>query len=176
MTAFTVIYVAAVITAFVIYMVKSSGNAKRKKYCYGAEKLIRDDMLEYSLKNPFRGGNPNPPSSKRLMLAVKTKAAGQKQTMVFDPLKPVYVGRDKDNHIRLYNPGVSGRQAVIFYSDGKLWIKNTSSSHSFEVKKGLFNAVKTAPGKTVRLKNGNVIRLSGSRIKVIIFIFDINFN
>ncbi|AKU92131.1 AgmX/PglI C-terminal domain-containing protein [Vulgatibacter incomptus] len=77
---------------------------------------------------------------------------------MFSGIRPVTVGRASDAGLRLEDPLVSGRHAVLFVQDGRLWIGDDGSSH------GLFvngRRVATAPIGPL-----DEIRLGDSRIKV----------
>lgn len=174
MIIFVIIYVILAIAGFIAGLIVYIKRSNQRKYNNAAEKIIRDDLLGYSLKNPYiMGSDELPPSSKRLMIGLAIKAAGKKHSYVFDPAKRVNIGRDDKNQIIIFDSSVSGHQASIYVSGGAVCLFNTGSKNVLSVKRGSSNRA-VRPGAGVRLRDGDKILIRNYKIKVKLFVFDIN--
>ena len=174
MLYFVVIYVACVLAGFIYFIISNKNKKEERKYYEASEKIISEDLLKYSLRNPYiRNNNSDLPSSSRVMLGIKISNGKVKKTMVFDPEKIVYIGRGDHNHIVIYNMYVSDSHCCIFLKDDRVWINDLSHKKGVLIKRDgqkrrLFN------GNSTVLYNGDIIYIDDVKMKIKIFLFDIN--
>lgn len=175
MPYFVAAYVLIAVVGFTVFAMRERSKDKRRKLNNAAEKIVREDLLLYSLKNPYsETGRCEIPSSRRAMIALRIKAGGKKQEFVFDPAKQVNIGRGDRNQIIIHDPAVSELHACIYIADRKVCVYNASNSRGVTVQRSSGRRV-LAPGQSAALKNGDVIRLGGYKLFVNLFIFDINY-
>lgn len=175
MIRFVIAYVITVASGFVCFLITNKSKSDRQKNNDAAEKIIREDLLTYSLKNPYiHGRNITPPSSRRIMLAVKAGTGKNSKKLVFDPAQTVTFGRSDKNKIMICDRRVSDFHGCIFLSDRKIFVKNTSSSKYLTVSRSLLKKYNVAPGAALRLADGDKIIVNGNKLKLKIFVFDIN--
>ena len=175
MLYFIAAYVLLVVSAFVIFMVRERDKSRRKKLNVAAEKIVREDLLVYSLKNPYADMNRvEIPSSKRVMIALNVKAGGKKQEFVFDPAKQVSIGRGDKNQIIIHDPAVSDVHALIYVSGRQVCLSNVSPRRKVSLKRGS-RQTGMRPGAVLVLKNGDIIIVGGYKLRVHLFMFDIKY-
>lgn len=174
--AFVGIYIAAAVCGFVCFLLVNNAKSEAAKYRHAAEKIIREEMLDYSLKNPYtlpRGSAA--PASERLMLGICLESGKRKQRLVFDTTAPVYIGRNRKNHIVLYDRDVSSQHGRIFQQDGKLWLQDLQSYSGITVRHGLFQKKQIPRGHSVRLTDGDRVLIRKNEFRIRIFQFDIKY-
>lgn len=174
MLYFIVIYVALVIVAFTCFLISNRRKKEERKYYEASEKIINEDLLKYSLRNPYtRSSRDVLPSSRRMMLGVKISNGKNKKSMVFDPEKIVYIGRSDYNHIVIYNMRVSERHCCIFSKDNRVWLSDLSMKKGVIIKRNGKKG-RIANGKTALLRDGDIVYIDNVKLKIKIFVFDIN--
>ncbi len=174
MLYFIVIYVALVVTGFICFLISNKRKNEERKYYEASEKIINEDLLKYSLRNPYIwGSNSKLPSSRRLMLGVKISNGKNKKSMVFDPEKIVYIGHSDYNHIVIYNMRVSERHCCIFSKDNRVWLSDLSMKKGVIIKRNGKKSI-ISGGKTALLRDGDVVYIDNVKLKIKIFVFDIN--
>lgn len=175
MTPFVIAYVIILLCGFICFLVTNKIKTDRQKNYDAAEKIIREDLLVYSLKNPYiLGRKMVPPTSRRIMLAIKTGTGKNKKKLVFDPAQTVTIGRSDKNKIMICDRRVSDFHGCIYLKNGKVTITNTSSSKYLTVNRSLLKKYNLAPGATLKLLDGDKIFINGNKLKLTIFVFDIN--
>ena len=165
-------YVVVAVSAFIVFFIMSRNKWHSDGLRAAADKIISEDFLEYSLRNPRKVNTPAP-SGVRLMVAVTVQDGKKSSEVVYDPAKTITFGRNEKNNIRIYGEGISGTQGRIYLSDNKVYLENLSSSHSLLVKrKG--KKCKVTSGKSLRLRSKDTILMKNSRIDISFFRYDIN--
>ena len=175
MTGFVIAYVIIVISGFICFFFTNKSKSDKQKNNDSAEKIVREDLLVYSLKNPYTlDRNVPPPSSRRLMLSVAAGSGKNRQKLVFDPAHTVSFGRNDKNQIMICDRTVSDFHGCIFLSNKKIWVRNTSSNQYLTVRRSLFKKYNLGPKATLQLFSGDQILVNGNKLKLKIFVFDIN--
>ncbi|MCH5197896.1 MAG: FHA domain-containing protein [Oscillospiraceae bacterium] len=174
MIIFVIIYVVIAIVGFIVGLIIYIKRNNRRKYNNAAEKIIRDDLLGYSLKNPYIMDNSvKPPLARRVMIGLTIKAAGKKHSYVFDPAKRINIGRDDKNQIIIYDASVSAYQACIYVSGGGVCVYNTGTKNPITLRRGA-SSRNIRPKEGFRLRDGDILLIQNYKIKVKLFVFDIN--
>lgn len=168
-----VIAAASAIAAVVIFA-KLKSEEKEKMY-RAAERIIQNELLDNSLKNPFLSGAVVDNSADcRLMVNIKVKQERNKQSFVFNPAKTIKIGRERiGNHIIVNEATVTAYHCMIFMSDdGKPVLQDSSANGTF-VKRGM-KSYHLTNSQTCVIEDGDSITVGSVRLKVKLFSFDIS--
>lgn len=168
-----IIKVLIVIAAAAIFA-KLKSEEKEKMY-RAAERIIQNEFLDNSLKNPFLSGAAVDNSADcRLMVNIKVKQERNKQSFVFNPAKTIKIGRERiGNHIIVNEATVTAYHCMIFMSDdGKPVLQDSSSNGTF-VKRGM-RSYHLTNSQTCVIEDGDCITVGFVRLKVKLFSFDIS--
>lgn len=175
MTGFVIAYVITVAVGFICFLVSSKMKSDEQKSNDAAEKIVREDLLMYSLKNPYLlDRNVPPPSSRRLMVTVSVGSGKNRQKLVFDPAKKIRFGRNDKNQIMICDRTVSDFHGCIFLDRNKIWLRNTSSGKYVTVCRSFFKKFNLGPGASIRLLSGDRILINDNKLKINIFVCDVN--
>jgi hypothetical protein len=174
-----IIVLIALITIFIIIfaVVSSLKKSERQKYYAAAENILREDYLNYSLKNTMYSDEQyQEPSSKKTMVYLKSKSSGKKAQFVFDPEKKITVGRDKNkNNIYINDMYVSQNHCSIFSMDDKVYLQDLNSINGTIVKRGIFKKYEIFNGCFIELRSNDRIIIGNNCIKIILFYFDMSY-
>lgn len=165
-------FVAAALGSFAVFMLVSSAKAESRKLYRAAEKIVGEEMLDWSIRNPYtmeRGASA--PSARRLMIALQAVSEKNKQQSVFDAQRPITIGRGNRCQIILYDARISEQHACIFCEKGKVWIRNLTGRSVIQLRQGLFSRRIVRPGKTCMLHNGDRIEMNQNVLKVRLFVY-----
>ena len=88
MLAGIIVVIGIAVIGVVIYVLHANAKAERQKYYDAAYKVIKEECLN----NAIRNQNEKIRNGQKLMLYLKWKDS-EKQGYVFDPEKPVRIGR-----------------------------------------------------------------------------------
>ncbi len=168
-----VIAAASAIAAAAIFA-KLKSEEKEKMY-RAAERIIQNELLDNSLKNPFLSGAVVDNSADcRLMVNIKVKQERNKQSFVFNPAKTIKIGRERiGNHIIVNEAIVTAYHCMIFMSnDGKPVLQDSSANGTF-VKRGM-RSYHLTNSQTCVIEDGDCITVGSVRLKVKLFSFDIS--
>ncbi len=150
-------------------------SEEREKMYRAAERIIQNELLDNSLKNPFLGGAVIDNSADcRLMVNIKVKLERDKQSFVFNPAKTIKIGRERvGNHIIVNEATVTAYHCMIFMSaDGKPVLQDSSANGTY-VKRGM-RSYHLMNGQTCVIENGDSIIVGSVKLKVKLFGFDIS--
>ena len=151
------IILMVVISAGVIIFAVISHFKKieKEKYYMAAGNIIREDFLNYSLQNTFsKEKECEIPSTKKMMLYIKSKSAGKKSQFVFDPEKKVLIGRDKFfSNIYINEAPVSQKHCSIYSKNNMVFLQDMNSTNGTIVKRGLFSKIFLTNGHYIELKS-----------------------
>lgn len=145
---------AAIMISSVIFgiVVTKKKNAERHKYYSAAANIVKEDLLNYSIKNNLSGCELKP-SGERIMVYIKAVSGKNKNSYVFDPAKIIYIGRstfEDKNSICLNDSKVSHNHCAI-YSDGyNVFLQDMNSLNGSMIKRGL---------RKYWINNGNIIQI-----------------
>lgn len=169
------IYIAAAIGLFLSFLLTHRAKSDTRKYYAAAERMIREEVLDYSLKNPYtlpKGATA--PSVRRTMVGIGMKDTNGKQRLLFDPEKPIYIGRGRGNQIILQGKEISAQHACIFAYHGKIWIKDLQSYSGITVRRGWLQNKSIPRGKGTRLLDGDRVQIQNHELSIHIFGVDLN--
>ena len=172
--AFIAVYVVAVLASFFIYLVCFRRKRRITKRSRAAEAIIKDELLDHSVRNPYKAAFMNVPASAKMMLAVSMKIDGKKQEVVFDPSSGVYFGRGAFNKIRIYDSGISEKQGCFFFKNNRLWLQNMSGTIPVRIERVTGKSLWLYPGQVVQISDGDAVVVGGTRLEAELFLYDYN--
>lgn len=155
--------IAAVgVSAYAMY---ANEKAERQKYYDAAYKIIKENCLN----NAIRNQSEKIQQGQKQMLYLKWKDP-EKQGYVFDPEKPVRIGRSPEkNEICIREETVSSRHCVLYLYQGGLFLQDLNSSNGTWIKRGLS---KRRIQGIEPVFSGDKIIVGSLSVKVTIFMFD----
>lgn len=160
---------AGLIAVFVGLKVRAG---ERRKLYRAAERIVKEDFLDYSLMNQ-QNTTAAQPSGHRVMVGLKALGEKPRAEYVFDPGKVVMIGRLRGEcAICLADVTVSQRHARILRNDGSIWLQDLNSANGSVVRRGLFGRHKVAGGEVFKLRGGDVLCCGAARFKLKIFVYD----
>lgn len=167
-----VCFVVIALGSFAAFLLISSAKSENRKLYRAAEKIVGEELLDWSIRNPYTmARGTSAPAARRLMIALKAVSEKQKQQSVFDVQNPIYIGRGNSCQIILYDARISEKHACIFYEKGRVWIRNLTSRSVIQLKRGMFSRRALKPGKTQRIHDGETIQMYGNALKVRLFVY-----
>lgn len=151
-------------------------KVEKEKYYMAAGNIIREDFLNYSLQNTVNNENTyKMPSTKKMMLYIKSKTAGKKAQFVFDPEKKILIGRDKfDSNIYINEAFVSHQHCTICIKDNAIILQDMNSTNGTIIKRGLFNKFLIANGQYIELKSKDKVIIGSNKFTITLFYYDMN--
>lgn len=171
--AFIIIFFVIILTIFSVVYVKRQNEQWEK--CYNAAfNIIKEDMLDYSIKNPLNTYTMEP-SGARIMIELKMLNSKKKDSYVFDPAKGVSIGRRKSegkNMICLTDISVSGNHCMIYSSGNSVYFQDMGSSNGSTIKRG-FRKYFVGNGNVMELKTKDKLFIGISEFKINIFYYDV---
>lgn len=164
------ISVAVIVFGVISHMKKT----EREKYYVAAENILREDFLNYSLKNPLNNdGALQPPKGQKTMIYIKSKSGGKKVQFVFDPEKRIMIGRDKFNsNIYINEAFVSQQHCCIFSVGDDIYLQDLNSENGTKLNRGLLKRYTLFDGQCIRLRSNDSIIIGFNKFKITLFYFD----
>lgn len=160
-----IMIIGAALICAVIYVIYAGRKAEQRKYYDAAYKVIKEECLNSAIKSR----SEKQKNGQKQMLCLRWKDGG-KQGYVFDPEKPVWIGRDpKDTDICIKDGTVSSRHCVLYLYQGTVFLKDLDSRNGTRIKQGL--AARQVRGVSP-VYSGDKIIVGDMTIKVTIFQFD----
>lgn len=170
---FIIIFLVILLTIVSVFYVKRQNEQWEK--CYNAAfNIIKEDMLDYSIKN-LSNTYEMEPSGARMMIELKMLNAKKKDSYVFDPAKGVSIGRKKaegNNMICLNDISVSGNHCMIYGSGNNVYLQDMGSSNGSTVKRG-FRKYFVGNGNVMELRTKDKLFIGISEFKINIFYYDV---
>lgn len=158
-----VIFIA--VTNVIIYVIHANKKAEKQKYYDAAYKIIKESCLN----NAIRNQSEKQQNQQKYMLYLKWKDH-EKQGYVFDPEKPVWIGRNPEvNDICIRENAVSSQHCVLFLHDERIFVKDLNSRNGTWIKRGL--SMQQITGTTT-VFSGDRILVGNLKIEVTVFVFD----
>ena len=159
-----VLAAAAILVAILV----SRRQSEREKYLRAAKNLVQE-QLNYALHNS--GAAAEPPRSRRLMLYLCANT-DPVQRFVFDPCRPVTIGRDPQCSIFVQDPMLSQHHCRIQMQRGQVLLVDERSANGTFVQRGLFHRYRVLPDRPLVLCRGDKICVGTFCLKVKPFLFD----
>lgn len=175
MLILTVCFAAAAVSGLVTFLLISAKRSEARRYTAAAEQIIEEELLEYSLKNPYTlAGQQKVPATRRVMVGIEPVGKKPKQRLVYDAAYPVTIGRGDSNQIVLHDGRISAQHAAVFYKNGSVWLRDCRSRYGVTVQRGWFAKIHLDSGRTMRLQDGDRLWFCGLALRVKLFVCDIN--
>lgn len=168
-----IIFISALTFVYVVF--NHIKKTEKQKYYAAAGNILREEYLNYSLRNTIdgQGGTPEPKSAK-MMIYLKSKSTGKKTQFVFDPEKTVKIGRDNNNsNIFINEARVSQEHCLIYASGDRVYLQDLGSANGTVVKRGAFKSYTLFDLNQIELQTGDVIQVGSSQFKVCLFYYDL---
>lgn len=147
------------------YVLYANRKAERQKYYDAAYKVIKEECLN----NAIRNHNMKIQSGQKLMIYLKWKDS-EKQGYVFDPARPIRIGRNPEkSDICIREETVSSQHCILYMYQGEIFLKDLNSRNGTWLKQGL---TKHLVHEAQPVFSGDKIIVGGLVIKVTIFPFD----
>lgn len=149
----------------VIFVLHTGKKAEKQKYYDAAYKVIKEDCLN----NAIRNQNERIQNGQKIMLYLKWKDS-EKRGYVFDPLKPIRIGRSPENSdICIREETVSSQHCMLYLYQGEVYLKDLNSRNGTWLKQGLRKQLVQGVWPVF---SGDKIMVGNLAIQVIIFTFD----
>lgn len=163
-----ILVICVAIIGTIIFAVRASEKAEKQKYYDAAYKILKEECLNQAICNNGQVAE----AGEKLMIYLKWKDYEQ-QGYVFDPDKPVRIGRDPEqNDICIRDNTVSFNHCMLFSYEGGLYLKDLNSSNGTWLKRGLFSQLVTG---VVLVLSGDKITVGGLTMRVTVFEFDMSY-
>ena len=148
-----------------VYVVHSGKKAEKQKYYDAAYKVLKEECLDLAIRNQ----NERMRAEQKLMLYLKWKDS-EKQGYVFDPEKPVRIGRSPEqNDICIREGTVSSQHCVLFLYQGGLYLQDLNSRNGTLLKQGFSRHLVNG---TEQVFSGDRIIVGSMTFQVTLFLFD----
>ena len=159
-----------IVTIGIVILIKAR-NDEINNYYSAAESILKENKLDDLLKNPYTGNKANDNYRVKPMLYLKFKDKS-KCKYVFDLAENVYIGRDKDINQVCVNEAIVSHQHCVISSDGvNAYLQDLNSANGVEVKRG-FTTYTLGGGNSMILVSKDVLKIGTTRIKAVVFYFD----
>lgn len=140
------------------------------RYYEAAKRIIQEDCLNYSIKNPANNCEKLPRMQK-LMIGLRVEKAKGKG-YVFDPEKGVFIGREKGpNEICLQEITVSGQHCWIYLQDNKIYLEDLHSSNGTFLKRR-FQGLLPLYGTAKEIQSRDKILVGSTCFRLTVFYCD----
>lgn len=167
-----IVFISALTIVYVVY--NHIKKTEKQKYYAAAGNILREEYLNYSLRNTIDGNSEVPePKSAKMMIYLKSKSSGKKTQFVFDPEKTVRIGRDNSSNIFINEALVSQEHCLIYASGDRVYLQDLGSANGTVVKRGAFKSYTLFDLNQIELLTGDVIQVGSSQFKVCLFYYDL---
>lgn len=167
------IAILALVGIVSLLFVISRKRIENKKIFAAAKNLVKNEFLDFSLKNCSE--NQDEILKQRVLLYIKTMNTKEKQSLVFDPNKVIYWGRNSDFcQIYINDLAVSKVHCKIYCDNYKVYLNCISKNGYVIVKRNLFTKYQVNPGYQLQLKSKDRIIIGSCEFKVKIFLYNLN--
>ncbi len=156
----------------IIFHVKKS---ERQKYYVAAGNILREEFLNYALQNTISPEhNIAEPKTAKMMIYLKSKCGGKKNRFVFDPEKPINIGRGSNNiNIYINDMSVSQNHCRIYSQGNSIFLQDVDSANGTVLERGPFKRYFLSNRNQIELKSKDKIIISSNEFRVTIFYFDL---
>ncbi len=138
-----------------------------------AKQMVKEECLNYSLKNPYLQSGAFPaPNPRKTMLYVKFLKSGEKGGVIFDPKEEVVFGRHKEHVSVCVNEAtVSSRHCMVYISGNDVWLEDMGSANGT----GLIRKRKEyrlSPGYPIALEQKDILHVGSRYFQIQMFYYD----
>ena len=167
--------IISVILMVVLLVLLSAKKTEKLKYYTAAGNTLREEYLNYSLRNNLYGADDLKHSNFKQMIYLKTKYGKQKIKYVFNPENRIIIGRDKyESNIYVNNKTVSKKHCCIYLENGYVYLEDMNASNGTIVERGMFQKYRLISNNRIALNSKDKIVIGSSVIKVILFNYDMS--
>lgn len=168
-----IIIVSAVLVVFIV--IHNRKKNEEMRYFAAAGNIMRDDILDYSLKNPLANdGSIKEPNGRKTMVYIKT-VGNKNARYVFDPEKCINIGRDKNNsNIYINDNAVSKNHCCIYAKSDHVYVKDGNSVNGTLLMRSWRRRYEINGGAKAELRSGDRIKVGPCVFKVLLFYYDIS--
>lgn len=161
-----------ILVILIAFVIKVQLRKKEiNKYYVAAQRIIQEQCLNYSIKNPMNS-KIGQPQTQKIMLCLKAEKAKNKG-FVFDPEDKVYIGRtNNDNSICLQDVTVSGKHCCLYLYGNEVWLQDLNSANGTFVKRGLEKPY-FLQGSQMQIASGDKICVGKTVFKAELFFCDL---
>jgi len=146
-------------------------NDEINNYYSAAQSILKENKLDDLLKNPYNGNVSKDNYRIKPMLYMKFKDKS-KCKYVFDLAENVYIGRDKEKNQVCVNEAIVSQQHCVISTDGvNAYVQDLNSANGLEVKRKL-TTYTLGSGNSMILVSKDVLKIGTTKIKVVVFYFD----
>lgn len=152
---------------------KYQSEKEMEKYYEAARQMVKEECLNYSLKNPYlQPGSISAPNPRKIMVYVKLVKSGEKGGFVFDPENVIVFGRQKENvSVYINEAVVSQRHCRIFLQGEELLLEDLGSANGT----GLLRKRKEyllSAGFPVVLTENDIVHVGSRYFQIRMFCYD----
>ena len=172
-----IILLLAVFVLLIVLTIKYHlTKSEKQKYYAAAGNILREEFLDYSLRNTASPGTQAAePRSAKMMLYLKSKSSGKNVQFVFDPENEVTIGRDSGKcSIFINEPQVSQRHCRIYSYRDKVYLQDMGSANGTYVRRGFLKNYEILDGNQIELRTGDKISIASCVFDVRLFYYDWN--
>lgn len=146
-------------------------QGEEKKYRDAAYNLLKEEYLTSSLRKSDI--NKRARAEELVMVYLKIQSSSQKLRYVFNPEKPITIGRDQVcNTIAIPYPTISINHGKIYLTQNQVCYQDLNSSNGTYIQRGM-QRYYIESGAGLLLENKDKIIFENVEIKVILFNFEI---
>lgn len=158
--------VLAILLILLLVVLYIRQKRERSEYYLAAYKVIKETALDQALHR--NSGHINVETIKPMVYIKSQK--GQKEGFVFDPEKPVGIGRAQEgNALCVRDASVSGYHCRLFLYGSGLYVEDLGSTNGTWLRQGF--AKKQIIGPTP-IRSGAKLYIGGEVFRIVIFHFD----
>ncbi len=144
-----------------------------EKYYEAARQMVKEESLNYSLKNPYlKSCAITARSPQKIMLYVKFIKSNEKGGVIFDPEKVVIFGRQKEQVSVCINEAVvSSKHCQVYLSGGEIWLEDMNSANgTCLIRKR--KEYRLSPGYPIMLADKDVLHVGSRYFQIQMFYYD----
>ena len=150
-----------------------SSNKETMKYYEAAGQMLKEEYLNYSLKNPYlQPKHPSMQNPRKIMLYIKLAKTKEKDGFVFDPKDAVVFGRQKEKVSICVNEAAVSSQHCMVYLGGDAVLAEDMGSRNGT---GLIRKRKEyalSYGSPVVLMDKDILHIGSKYFQIRIFYYD----
>lgn len=148
-------------------------NKETRKYYEAAGQMLKEEYLNYSLKNPYlHPKHPSMLNPQKIMLYIKLAKTKEKDGFVFDPKDAVIFGRQKEKvSICINEAAVSSQHCRVYLGGDAVLAEDMGSANGT----GLIRKRKEyalAYGSPVILIDKDILHIGSKYFQIRIFYYD----
>lgn len=167
---YVLLAVAAAAALAICVVVLRRRKSLKEKCLKAAGNVLREEFLDYSLRNRVFDNDSSQPRRSKTMLLVTSKSSGKKQSYVFDPELGIEIGREKnESNIFICDNKVSKKHCYIYSMNDAVYVFDYGSSNGTTLRRGLFNKTPLRKHIPEQVYDGDTLDVGAARLKIRLF-------